>query len=112
MRCGGPVVTIAIYRYGDKYPVTNEGRIIGPSLSSPVWSFQRLQPVTWQTHSSIAGNAGPPGHAVPTPKQMDPLDAIRQILEEQGKLLASIEKRLPPTPESRVDAAHDADASQ
>ncbi len=33
----------------------------------------------------------------------DPLDEIRQILEEQGKLLASIEKRLPPLPPNASD---------
>jgi hypothetical protein len=101
------IVTIATVGYGDKYPVTNEGRIIGVFvIIAGVGLFSAF--TGYLAHSFInrrkrRGRLGKHFNAQPD----DPLDEIRKALEEQGKLLASIEKRLPPLPDSGVDKPDD-----
>ena len=106
------VVTIATIGYGDKYPVTNEGRIIGTFvIITGVGLFSAFTGYLANSFINRRKRRNRLGMQF-NAQTDDPLDEIRQILEEQGKLLASIEKRLPPTPEGRIDAPNDADASQ
>jgi voltage-gated potassium channel len=93
------VVTIATVGYGDRYPVTDEGRIIGTiviltgvGLFGAFTGFLANSFINRRRRRIHIG-----AHAEAQP---DPLEEIRQMLEEQGQRLADIEKRLPPLPTS------------
>jgi len=97
------VVTIATIGYGDRFPVTNEGRIIGTFvILTGVGLFSAF--TGYLAHSFINRRKRRNRLGMQFNAQTDdPLDEIRQILAEQGKLLASIEKRLPPLPPNAPD---------
>jgi len=97
------IVTIATIGYGVKYPVTNEGRIIGifviitgVGLFSAFTGFLANTFISRQKRRRRLG-------AKFNFQAEDPLDEIREILKQQAQLLASIESRLPPLPNSRGD---------
>lgn len=93
------VVTIATVGYGDLYPVTNQGRIIGTIvIITGVGIFSAF--TGFLANSFITRRRRHPRfnlHATPEPP--DPLEEIRDILEQQSERLAAIEKRLPPPPD-------------
>jgi hypothetical protein len=93
------VVTIATVGYGDKYPVTNEGRIIGTFvIITGVGLFGAF--TGFLANSFINRRRRRPRlglHIVEEP--VDSLEEIKQMLEEQAQRLAAIEARLPPPPE-------------
>ena len=97
------VVTIATVGYGDRFPVTSEGRIIGVFvILTGVGLFSAF--TGYLAHSFINRRKRRNRLGMQFNAQTDdPLDEIRQILAEQGKLLASIEKRLPPLPPGASD---------
>lgn len=91
------VVTIATVGYGDRYPVTNEGRIIGTFvIITGVGLFGAF--TGFLANSFISRRKRRlrlRGHYVGS--EEDQLEEIKRLLEEQGKMLASLEKRLPPS---------------
>lgn len=97
------IVTIATIGYGDKYPVTNDGRIIGVFvILTGVGLFSAFTGYLANSFINRRRRRNRLGMQF-NAQTDDPLDEIRQILEEQGKLLASIEKRLPPLPPGAPD---------
>jgi hypothetical protein len=93
------VVTIATVGYGDKYPVTNEGRIIGTFvIITGVGLFGAF--TGFLANSFINRRRRIKRFSLHAGEEpADPLEEIKQMLEEQAQRLAAIEKRLPPPPE-------------
>jgi voltage-gated potassium channel len=92
------IVTIATVGYGDKYPVTNEGRVIGVLvIITGVGLFGAFTGCLANTFINRRKRRRRFGFQ-PMPMPADPLEEIRQLLEQQALRLASIESRLPPAP--------------
>jgi voltage-gated potassium channel len=92
------IVTIATVGYGDKYPVTNEGRVIGVLvIITGVGLFGVFTGFLANTFINRRKRRRRFGFQ-PMPMSADPLEEIRQLLEQQSLRLASIESRLPPAP--------------
>jgi hypothetical protein len=90
------IVTIATVGYGDKYPVTNQGRVIGVFvIITGVGLFGVFTGFLANSFINRRKRRRRFGYQH-IPVSADPLDEIRQILEQQAQLLASIESRLPP----------------
>jgi hypothetical protein len=98
------VVTIATVGYGDKYPVTNEGRIIGTFvIITGVGLFGAFTGFLANTFINRRKRRPRFGlRAIEEPA--DPLEEIQQMLVQQAQRLAAIEARLPPPPQDGADS--------
>jgi voltage-gated potassium channel len=93
------VVTIATVGYGDRYPVTDQGRIIGTIVI--ITGVGLFGAFTGFLANSFINRRRRRHHfgSQAAEEPVDPLDEIKQMLEEQAQRLAAIEARLPPPPE-------------
>jgi hypothetical protein len=94
------VVTIATVGYGDKYPVTDEGRIIGTFvIITGVGVFGAFTGFLANSFINRPRRRRRFNFQAAVEEPVDPLVEIKQMLEEQAQRLAAIEARLPPPPE-------------
>ena len=87
------IVTISTVGYGDQYPVTGAGRILGPGSSSSASASSAPSPATWPTSSWLPGRRTPHRPSMwPTP--VPPQSKNSACARESDAKLTEIRKLL------------------